>query len=123
MHTRTRMRLFDHLFKIVCLPCLIGWNDGCTESSVVQYEANMVNLITDLRKEFAAPDMRVSIPVSGFGGWGQSVSRRLGIIQAQFNAANATRHPQFVSPLPLTPLLLFFCFQNQTTKLYSYQIL
>ena len=38
--------------------------------------------------------MAVSIPVSGFGGWTQKNTRRLGIIQAQFNAANATRHPE-----------------------------
>uniref|UniRef100_A0A7S3FAY1 Uncharacterized protein n=1 Tax=Haptolina ericina TaxID=156174 RepID=A0A7S3FAY1_9EUKA len=37
--------------------------------------------------------MAVSIPVSGFGGWGQHVDRRLGIIAAQFGAANQTRHP------------------------------
>lgn len=31
---------------------------------------------------------------SGFNGWGQTNSRRLGIIQAQFNAANRTLHPE-----------------------------
>lgn len=71
-----------------------GWNDGCTENLVAEYETNMVNLIKDLRKEWNVPNMAVSIPVSGFGGWGQKNTRRLGIIQAQFNAANATRHPE-----------------------------
>ena len=71
-----------------------GWNDGCSEGDVVQYETNMVNLIKDLRNEWKAPNLPVSIPVSGFGGWGQKISRRLGIIQAQFNAANATLHPE-----------------------------
>ena len=28
-----------------------------------------------------------------FGGWGQKIGRRLGIIAAQFGACNATRHP------------------------------
>jgi alpha-galactosidase len=36
----------------------------------------------------------VSIPVSGFGGWGQSIDRRLEVIAAQFAAANATKHPE-----------------------------
>lgn len=53
----------------------------------------MVNLIGDLRKAWNNPKLAISIPVSGFGGWGQSNSRRLGIIDAQFGACNATRHP------------------------------
>lgn len=53
----------------------------------------MVNLIGDLRKAWNNPKLAISIPVSGFGGWGQTNSRRLGIIDAQFGACNATRHP------------------------------
>jgi len=70
-----------------------GWNDGCGVECTNEYEANMVNLIKDLRKEWQNPDMAASIPVSGFDGWGQKNSRRLGIINAQFGACNATRHP------------------------------
>ena len=53
----------------------------------------MVNLIGDLRKAWNNPKLAISIPVSGFGGWSQKNSRRLGIIDAQFGACNATRHP------------------------------
>jgi len=70
-----------------------GWNDGCGVACTDEYEQNMVNLISDLRKEWNNPDMAVSIPVSGFGGWAQKNSRRVGIINAQFGACNATRHP------------------------------
>ena len=70
-----------------------GWNDGCGVTCTDEYEENMVNLITDLRKEWKNPNMAVSIPVSGFDGWGQENVRRLGIINAQFGACNATRHP------------------------------
>ena len=70
-----------------------GWNDGCSESMVQEYETNLVNLVKDLRTEWKTPSLPFSIPVSGFGGWHQTISRRLGIIQAQFNAANATLHP------------------------------
>ena len=51
-------------------------------------------MIKDVRKEFGNPKMAVSIPVSGFDGWMQTSPRRLGIIKAQFDAANATRHPE-----------------------------
>eukprot|EP00039_Didymoeca_costata_P003751 m.69485 g.69485 ORF g.69485 m.69485 type:complete len:420 (+) comp12058_c0_seq3:143-1402(+) len=71
-----------------------GWNDGCTQGCVDEYETNMVNLIKDLRKAFNNSKMAVSIPVSGFDGWGQHIPRRLGIINAQFNAANASLHPE-----------------------------
>ena len=51
-------------------------------------------MIKDIRKEFNNPKLAVSIPVSGFAGWAQTEPRRLKIIQAQFNAANATLHPE-----------------------------
>lgn len=82
-------------YDIVGFGWFQGWNDGCDQSMCDEYETNLVNLIKDLRKEFNAPSMKVSIPVSGFDGWGQKVSRRLEIIQAQFNTANWTRHPEF----------------------------
>lgn len=70
-----------------------GWNDGCAVPCTDEYEQNMVNMIGDLRKEWKNPTMAVSIPVSGFGGWGQKNVRRVGIIDAQFGACNKTRHP------------------------------
>jgi hypothetical protein len=48
----------------------------------------VVNLIGDLRKAWNNPKLAISIPVSGFGGWGQTNSRRLGIIDAQFGRRN-----------------------------------
>lgn len=39
-----------------------GWNDGCDpKNAVPEYEANLVNLIKDVRKDLAAPDMPVII--------------------------------------------------------------
>lgn len=69
-------------------------NDGCGQESTDEYEVNMVHLIQDIREEFNNPKMAISIPVSGFDGWLQTNPRRLGIIQAQFNAANASLHPE-----------------------------
>ena len=71
-----------------------GWNDGCSTDDAGEYEFNMVNLVKDLRAAWGSPALAVSIPVSGFGGWGQKNERRLAVIAAQFGAANATRHPE-----------------------------
>eukprot|EP00041_Stephanoeca_diplocostata_P017694 m.362448 g.362448 ORF g.362448 m.362448 type:complete len:189 (+) comp20787_c0_seq7:1061-1627(+) len=81
-------------YEIVGFGWFQGWNDGCSQTLVDEYEVNLVNLVTDLRREWKNPTLAVSIPVSGFNGWAQDNERRLGIINAQFNAANATRHPE-----------------------------
>lgn len=65
-----------------------GWNDGCSAAAVAEYEKNMVNFIKDVRKDLGAPKLPFVIGGSGFGGWGQSVPRRLGIMKAQEAAAN-----------------------------------
>ncbi len=48
------------------------WNQGLSDASAKaagEYEANMVNLIQDLRREFKRPDLRVVIGVTGNWGW------------------------------------------------------
>ena len=69
-----------------------GWNDGCSGPDVAEYETNMVNFINDVRKDFDAPNLPFVIGGSGFGGWGQTVPRRLGVMNAQEAAA---AHPEF----------------------------
>ena len=64
-----------------------GWNDGCDETCTADYEANLVNLIGDVRNEFGVSDLPVAIGLSGFGGWGQANDRRLGIMRAQYNVS------------------------------------
>ena len=63
-----------------------GWNDGCGDEGTNEYEANLRNLVHDVRSEFGV-QMPVSIGLSGFGGWGQSVPRRLEIMRAQYNVS------------------------------------
>jgi hypothetical protein len=96
-----------------------GWNDGCSLNDTAAYETNMVNLIKDVRKEWNAPQLPVSIAVSGFDGfydeestrepkgcWDDNSSkitcdckndrgcRRLDIVLSQQAAANVNRHPE-----------------------------
>jgi len=65
-----------------------GWNDGCSAADVAEYEKNMVNFINDVRKDLGTPKLPFVIAGSGFGGWGQTIDRRLGIMAAQEAAAN-----------------------------------
>ncbi len=60
-----------------------GWNDGCSAGGVAEYEKNMANLIRDVRKDLGTPKLPVIIAGSGFGGWGQTISRRVGVMTAQ----------------------------------------
>jgi len=64
-----------------------GWNDGCSAKDTAEYEKNMVNFIKDVRKDLGVPNLPFVIGGSGFGGWKQSVDRRLGIMAAQKAAA------------------------------------
>ena len=46
-----------------------GWNDGCSLNQTAAYEANMVNLIKDVRKAWKKPALPVTIAASGFDGF------------------------------------------------------
>ena len=65
-----------------------GWNDGCGHADTAEYEENMVNFINDVRRDLKKPNLPFVIGGSGFGGWGQTVDRRLGVMKAQEAAAS-----------------------------------
>jgi len=69
-----------------------GWNDGCNAGLVAEYEQNMANFIRDVRKELEAPKMPFVIANSGFGGWDNKNSRRVGTMKAQLAVAG---HAEF----------------------------
>ncbi|MHC4253273.1 MAG: sialate O-acetylesterase [Planctomycetota bacterium] len=69
-----------------------GWNDGCSGALVAEYEENMANFIRDVRKELDVPKMPFVIANSGFGGWNNKNSRRVGTMKAQLAVAE---HPEF----------------------------
>ncbi|MFT6864931.1 MAG: hypothetical protein ACJAVK_003503 [Akkermansiaceae bacterium] len=48
------------------------WNQGLSDAlpgASEEYEANMINLIKDVRKEFKVPELKVVIGVTGNWGW------------------------------------------------------
>ncbi len=64
-----------------------GWNDGCNAGLVAEYEQNLANFIRDVRKEFEVPKLPFVIANSGFGGWNNKNSRRVGTMEAQLAVA------------------------------------
>lgn len=72
-----------------------GWNDGCDYNMTAEYEYNLANLIRDVRIDLDAPDLPVTIGVSGMGGYNNPDPRRDAIIAAQFAVANSTKYPEF----------------------------
>ncbi len=77
-----------------------GWNDGVDpKTAVPEYEQNLVNLIHDLRREFAIPNLPVVIGeltgpwVKAEGGWDA-------LRQAQ---AAVARRPEFVGKVLFVP--------------------
>lgn len=42
-----------------------GWNDGCDDAAAAEYEANLVHLIGDLRREFATPELPFVVGETG----------------------------------------------------------
>jgi hypothetical protein len=78
-----------------------GWNDLIAGECVNAYEANIVNLIKDMRRDLGIKDLTFALANSGFSGWdyyGYSAdqkARHLGIVNAQIAVADYTKHPEF----------------------------
>jgi hypothetical protein len=72
------------------------WWQGHKDSgqTKAQYEAHLVNLIQDLRKEFNAPKMPMVVATVGFGGWNIS-DAYMEIHKAQMAVADPKQHPEF----------------------------
>ena len=71
-----------------------GWNDGCSMQDTKEYKENLKNFINDIRKDLKVDSLPFVIAGSGFGGWNQSIDRRLMIIEAQ---KSVTELPEFKS--------------------------
>ncbi len=72
-----------------------GWNDGGSQTFVDEYEANLTDLINDIRNEFGKPTLPISIANSGIGGLANTNVRRVGIMEAQLTVADPIKHPEF----------------------------
>lgn len=71
-----------------------GWNDGGTEFTASHYEANLVDLIGDIRTELGKPLLPVSIANLGIGGTSTS-GDRLTLLEGQLAIADPVLYPEF----------------------------
>jgi alpha-galactosidase len=69
-----------------------GWTDGAQAFSANEYEANLANLIRDVRRDLGSPELPVVIANSGFGGWENQSSLRRSVAEAPIALA---KRPEF----------------------------
>ena len=73
-----------------------AWWQGHKDAGATkeEYEKNLVNLITDLRKEFDAPEMRAVVATVGFAGYRMNENYQR-IWAAQMAVGDPEQHPEF----------------------------
>lgn len=69
-----------------------GWNDRINDKFNAEYEANMANLIRDLRQALGVPALPVVIAETGMSGREEMHPRALSLMKAQ---AAVAEHPEF----------------------------
>ncbi len=70
-----------------------GWNDGCSQEMVNEYEANMVNFIKDIRSELGVKDLPFVIANSGMGN--PTKGRRDDLCKIQLAVGDRGKHREF----------------------------
>ena len=69
-----------------------GFNDRINATYTAEYEANMTNLIQDLRTQFSVPNLPVVI---GETGMANAPTGPGSLVEAQRNVADPVKHPEF----------------------------
>lgn len=65
-----------------------GWNDGCNDTMIDEYEENLAHLVRDVREDLRAPDLPFVIAASGMKGYDERPdNHREGILEAQLRVA------------------------------------
>ena len=74
-----------------------GWFQGHKDggSSKADYEACLVNLIKDLRKDLKAPEMPAVVATAGFHGYCITHGNWKGVWEAQMAVGDPKQHPEF----------------------------
>ncbi|KAL9180178.1 hypothetical protein ACHAXT_008148 [Thalassiosira profunda] len=90
-----------------------GWNDGCKDEMAEEYEANLANLIRDVRKDLVVPDLPFAVAASGMIGYGEKAGRRVEVVDAELkvatypefkgNVASIDTRPYARGPAPASP--------------------
>ena len=72
-----------------------GWNDRVNSAYVAEYEQNMANFIRDIRDDLHAPGLPFVIATTGMGGWAETNTRALALMDAQLAMADPAKYPEF----------------------------
>ena len=81
-----------------------GWNDRVSPTFAAEYEANMVNFITDVRSSLGVPDLPFVIATTGMDGNPDYSEVEL----AQLQMENFTAYPQFDGNVAVTDTQGFY---------------
>jgi alpha-galactosidase len=91
--------LKDHTPRIAGFGWHQGWNDGCSDAMVAEYETNMANFIRDVRKDLGVKDLPFVIANSGMVGYGKDpeqskTNKRQILCEIQMAMGDPTKHPE-----------------------------
>ena len=96
-----------------------GWNDRGVSAYVNEYEANMVNLIRDVRKEFNVPALPVVIANTGMADVDED-PLAFALITAQAYVADPKTHPEFAGTVSTIDTRDFYDPSNSPTSGFIY---
>ena len=71
-----------------------GWNDRSNPAYTAEYEANLTNLIHDLRTDLAVPSLPVVVGNTGMSN-ANFYTNGLALVTAQNNVGDPAKHPEF----------------------------
>ena len=95
-----------------------GWNDGVPEMTA-EYEANMVNLITDLRRDLGVPDLPVVIANTGMIGV-EATGVRAELCEIQLALGDPEKHPEFAGTVASVETRPFKRSEEQSPSKFGY---
>ena len=88
-----------------------GWNDRIDEKRTAEYEANLVNLIKDVRAEFKAPKMPFVVATTGMSKANIEPGARK-LIAAQTSVSDPDKYPGFAGNVATVDTRPFDCGEN-----------
>ena len=101
----------DQGYEIVGFGWHQGWNDRINAKYTAEYEANLVNLIKDLRAELKTPKLPFVIATTGMG-MAKTEPTAMKLIEAQTVVSDPKRYPDFAGNVATVDTLTFDYMEN-----------
>ena len=103
-------------YRIVGFGWHQGWNDRIDATNSANYEANLVDLINDLRAEFGDPELPVSITTTGM----EPPATYTAVELAQLAMSDALKYPQFQASVRVTDTRPFWRVAAESPSNFGY---